>query len=898
MNTHAIRLSSLGAFSVLAALFVLGLAAPASANGWLYGCGSAVPAAWGNGGRAIPFNPDQGNLGPVAHDAAVELVTAAFRVWEAVPTSTASFVDAGLLPADVDLHNFLPYLLAETPDALNPVIFDDTGEIFDLLFGADSGILGFAGPEWFRIDTCEILEGAAFLNGPAFDDPTYAMDVMVHEFGHYVNLAHTVVNGQLFLGDESGPTPYDTFGRPPTVAVVETMYPFYFGTGSGSASLAADDVTSLSALYPQAGYFAATGSIHGTIYSRDGTTRLSGVNVIARNVADPFDDAVSAISGDRTFSGAPQSDPLVGTYALYGLTPGATYAVYVDQIFAGAFSTDPIAVPGPEEFHSGIAESNNLAVADPPTDFSGIRVAAGTPVTGVDVVLNWPRSGDPFPIGDDGALEVPLPFVFSYCGIDYDKVWINGNGNLTFEVGDRIASANTLLFLSGRPRIAALWTDLNLERGGSVVWTQTANEFAVTFTDVPEYPNRGANTFRITLHRSSNQIDIDYGQLTATGGLAGLTCGRRATSGFEGESDLSKLAVPGLLKRLPVNSAIYEVFTAGDNDLAGLTLRFNAPNRFKDKGEPNNTLAQATRVKLPYSSIGGFTAIEPVGQDVDFFRVDLEAGQTFVAETVGLWQLTSHGLFSTGFDTLLGLFDGAGNRISLNDDKGDGSVLSKITAPIFTSGTYYLAVAAHGDMDFNGEGNAGGRYILNLATTSGALQIGLGDDDSVEVPLTFAFPFQGRSYTSVFVNANGNLTFGTGDFEYFPTVASFLAGPPRIAPIWVDMAPILGGSITVSYGVGTATVTFEGIPEWYSNHVSTFSVTLSSSGRIEIRYGATAGSIDGVRRLVGITPGGGVSDPGETDFSTASALSALGTTYEVFGFAEFDLDNRVLIFEP
>ena len=123
--------------------------------------------------------------------------------------------------------------------------------------------------------------------------------MQVHEFGHYQNLAHTVVNGQAAgFGDTTGPTPFNTFPRPASFANrIETMYPFLFVNG-GQATPHADDIAIFSFLYPEPGFAASTGTITGRILAPNGTTPVTGVNVIARNVANPYDDAVSAISSD------------------------------------------------------------------------------------------------------------------------------------------------------------------------------------------------------------------------------------------------------------------------------------------------------------------------------------------------------------------------------------------------------------------------------------------------------------------------------------------------------------------------------------------------------------------------------------------------------------------------
>ncbi|MEZ5588089.1 MAG: hypothetical protein R3E46_13530 [Sedimenticolaceae bacterium] len=189
---------------------------------------------------------------------------------------------------------------------------------------------------------------------------------------------------------------------------------------------------------------------------------------------------------------------------------------------------------------------------------------------------------------------------------------------------------------------------------------------------------------------------------------------------------------------------------------------------------------------------------------------------------------------------------------------------------------------------------AGALVACMYAGSSNAALLALGDDASAAVGLGFNFDFFGSSYNTINVNSNGNITFGTGDTDFSESVSEFLSDQPRIAGWWDDLNPAAGGSVDATGDANSMVVTFTGVPQFANTDSNNFSITLFSDGAIEIFLDRLT-STDGI---VGISAGGGIADPGPTDFSAvAGPYSASTTRYELFN-GSFDLNQTTLRFEP
>ncbi|WP_146209605.1 hypothetical protein [Vitiosangium sp. GDMCC 1.1324] len=450
-------------FLRLGAAAVLTTATLAHASGPLYVADPDrhIPFAWPNG-VPVQVYTDLGPMGVLSNETADGLTAFAFGQWTKVPTSdfTATVVGdfARLGLPDITGANADQIVGTFNGGGIH-VMYDDDGSIIRDFFGAPDGVLGIASPEWS--DGATITESWVVVNGAAVD-PSDTQGagfaaVFTHEFGHSINLAHSQTNGAIaFYGDAAGPErcelPYST---PITLNDIETMYPFISPSETGEAQSTVehpDDVASLSNLYPAAGWPGSRGTIRGRILLTDGTTPLSGINVIARNVDNPYADAVSALSGDYSQGESTTPD---GSYTLNGLTPGARYVVYVDGIVQGGFSTPPSPLPGGEEFYNGAGESGH-SETDDRCAYSALSAAAGSPII-ADILFNVAEADDNFfaiPVGSTQPSSVSANgkvIVGGFAGQDAPS-WrwtekdgftvLGGNGNAKVDKSGRVISGS------------------------------------------------------------------------------------------------------------------------------------------------------------------------------------------------------------------------------------------------------------------------------------------------------------------------------------------------------------------------------------------------------------------------------------------------------------------------
>jgi len=158
-----------------------------------------------------------------------------------------------------------------------------------------------------------------------------------------------------------------------------------------------------------------------------------------------------------------------------------------------------------------------------------------------------------------------------------------------------------------------------------------------------------------------------------------------------------------------------------------------------------------------------------------------------------------------------------------------------------------------------------------------------------------SFPFYANLWTNMFVNTDGNVTFGSQSGDFTPTPSEFRTQQPRIAPMWTDLdQSYFGASITATidqsglFGFPTVTVDWIQMAEWSNTGARhTFQLVMNLvSGDITINHDPfnVAMIYD---ELMGIGPGQNLLPPSgmwaaTQDLSTLPANPYLGAPNEAF----------------
>lgn len=135
-------------------------------------------------------------------------------------------------------------------------------------------------------------------------------------------------------------------------------------------------------------------------------------------------------------------------------------------------------------------------------------------------------------------------------------------------------------------------------------------------------------------------------------------------------------------------------------------------------------------------------------------------------------------------------------------------------------------------------------------------RVTLGDDESVRIDLSFTIRFFGGRYEELWINSDGNVTFGEADTALGPRdLDRFLGGPPRIAPLFADLDPSQtsgqAGIFFADLGNGVQ-ITWRDVPEFGTGNRNTVQLKIFRNGRIVLTYG----TIEAASGIVGISPGG------------------------------------------
>ncbi len=178
--------------------------------------------------------------------------------------------------------------------------------------------------------------------------------------------------------------------------------------------------------------------------------------------------------------------------------------------------------------------------------------------------------GGPVGLGDDDSVLISLGFVFPFFGKTYEELWVNSDGNVTFDRPDRdTTDRDAARVIAGGPRICPLFSDLDPTiPGASVRVHGGSDQLVVSWLSVPPFTADGdgiPQTFQLAIF-SSGVIEFSYPDVNLNMAVVGLGSGERI-----GEARAADFSAD---PKEVFSSSVIEIFQEAVLDLAALSQGF------------------------------------------------------------------------------------------------------------------------------------------------------------------------------------------------------------------------------------------------------------------------------------------------------------------------------------
>jgi hypothetical protein len=153
------------------------------------------------------------------------------------------------------------------------------------------------------------------------------------------------------------------------------------------------------------------------------------------------------------------------------------------------------------------------------------RVGTGYHVARGDAAFR-PTLGTRLALDDDDSAPINMPFAFPFYAGSHGRAFVNSDGNITFDEEDRASTErNVSRLLTGPPRVAPFFADLDPSVGGRVYVHGAGEAFTVTWCAVRGFDAPQVVTTQVSLLRDGT-IEMRYDRAELLDAIVGLSPGR------------------------------------------------------------------------------------------------------------------------------------------------------------------------------------------------------------------------------------------------------------------------------------------------------------------------------------------------------------------------------------